>query len=715
MRKKILYLVSSFFLVSFFLFGCSQRQNNAVEKEMSNSVFVEAVEEVEKEDVIQNNETQKDTPSTITDLFSGEPRIWYYISSTDELAYDGEIKAIFVSENKTITEIYYNLRSYKCSLSETDFAETPNPFAERFELQDFDGLSYEQILEKVRRAYASADCTYDLNINGVYAQYGALSFDYNKYSSFDAIKLPFEITYDGELDSTGNEYEEETIYLFDDASIVAYFYFNQSAEGESLKKEFTISDIIEPTLIKNKEYVGIIDRSGNMLITENTYASFEDIGYDKVEDSKGLAEEELKQEVNVEIEYIDALPYSEGLALLCSGGTSYSFVDKLGKIQIKINTESQARVTSFSNGYAYIIMDNKYTTSNVRLAIIDKEGTLRSSYVSNSTREILAYGDGFVLTQEYVSGFDEAYYIIKFFDADGHVLEERKLDHAIRAKHLGKGNFYIWDYEYNFYCANNNKWTLFEVGKDAQFVDEKFSNVKFYQDVAVLGMLINLNDGSQDGLCLIDADGNIKNISINSEIVGDPWYTVEPIINNYCIFYGGDDDNIFLYDLSSDTLKPLDKYLDKVDWENIGSGEILVGNARIAIPMIGSDGNNYISIFDTEWNMIGNPIAMGKYANVRSGIYGNPYFGFKDDRLVVKSEYTHNGANVYKIYDENGEIVFEVNLADYGVAEHIVTSDSYSEGALLICISNGIPRYVDVNGNLLFESVDDSEAVKVAF
>lgn len=194
-----------------------------------------------------------------------------------------EFLTILVSEDRKMIAAYYNLKGNTCLLVEDNFEEKPNPFSERFTLEDFDGLTDDEILDMVKEKYVDAGQYYEFDMNSAHDNnmwVGTSIMDYNEYSKFGAIRFPSEISYDGELDATGNKYEDETLYLYEGGGIKAYFYFNSSAESESLSNEFQIDGIIEPSVIKSKEYVGLESKHDQFLVTENTYTSFGDVELD---------------------------------------------------------------------------------------------------------------------------------------------------------------------------------------------------------------------------------------------------------------------------------------------------------------------------------------------------------------------------------------------------------------------------------------------------
>ena len=83
-------------------------------------------------------------------------------------------------------------------------------------------------------------------------------------------------------ENTSRKKENDTLYYFVTIRDVM-FPFNQSYQNETLYRSFKFDSLVEPTVIKEKEYIGIQDTSGNMLITLNNYAEFENIMLDKPE------------------------------------------------------------------------------------------------------------------------------------------------------------------------------------------------------------------------------------------------------------------------------------------------------------------------------------------------------------------------------------------------------------------------------------------------
>lgn len=189
-------------------------------------------------------------PEVLSDLFDGKQRVWFYLDRSDlydGLAYDTDVKAVIITENKQVTGYYYNLIGI---YNKDMISGEEGPFANsRFLLSDFSGLTDSEIIEKVSETYADGSVTYPIEIQTSIKKY-----------TYEGEELPYTIEYDGELDSSGNGLENETLY-----------------------RSFKFDSLVEPTVIKEKEYIGIQDTSGNMLITLNNYAEFENIMLDKPE------------------------------------------------------------------------------------------------------------------------------------------------------------------------------------------------------------------------------------------------------------------------------------------------------------------------------------------------------------------------------------------------------------------------------------------------
>ncbi|MBQ7956475.1 MAG: hypothetical protein IJ279_00435 [Clostridia bacterium] len=274
--KKFLSLFICFLLV-FSLTACGDKTDTEVNDDSVQS----DLQEKENQEIFDEQETTENTsftPNTVMDLFDGERRIWYYIDSEaaeDGLAYDNRIQSIFVTENNTVVEFYYSLGNYL--VGGNGFAVVPADcpcFSEYFILSDFEGKSNDEIIDMVSSRYANASQTYEFVVNSDY------DFLEVKGSPFIANELPYEIKYKGELDASGNDLESECI-KFMDKQYILHIIDSKTHHGTNNIEDHTdFKAIIKPTIIKDKEYVGFKGTKDCMMITENTYASFDKIVYD---------------------------------------------------------------------------------------------------------------------------------------------------------------------------------------------------------------------------------------------------------------------------------------------------------------------------------------------------------------------------------------------------------------------------------------------------
>ncbi len=238
----------------------------------------ETIEKTQSETKTINSTSKKSkAPSVITDLFDGGQRLWFYLDD-EEIAYDTEVSAVFVTENKTVTDFYYNLidSGYGGSLILNKISgEAPNPMSvERFKLSDFAGLSDDEILKKIKGSYGNGASEYALTYK---------YFDSNE--DFTLPKLiesyPFTIKYNGDLDASGNSLKNEKLSFADNSVGVDIGKGGGRYYAPGIKlKHYTVDSVISPTEIKDKTYVGLRNEKDNPLVTVNNYVSFDKVNYD---------------------------------------------------------------------------------------------------------------------------------------------------------------------------------------------------------------------------------------------------------------------------------------------------------------------------------------------------------------------------------------------------------------------------------------------------
>lgn len=261
---KIKLFVTLLFIISCFI-GCGTDTNNSEESVQSeNSVN----QNDGKDDEIQEE------PKVLMDLFSGERRIWFYINGDrydTDLTYDDRVAAVFVVENREVTHVYYSMVEHSAMLNYMDSPEINPCSTERYALADFDGMSDDEIISKISSTYADASIGYTFPIGE---------------AMLDKSDFPYKIQYKGDLDSSGNKLKYECLKFFD----VYYLRIDETSTvlGSRISSRIQYDEMIEPTVIKNKEYIGIFDDSQNvMLITLNNYPEFDNL---ELDDPNGMSD-----------------------------------------------------------------------------------------------------------------------------------------------------------------------------------------------------------------------------------------------------------------------------------------------------------------------------------------------------------------------------------------------------------------------------------------
>ena len=376
-------------------------------------------------------------------------------------------------------------------------------------------------------------------------------------------------------------------------------------------------------------------------------------------------------------------------------------IDKSGNLVFYIDENSLgtspllSKLTPYSNGYSYIETSNS-------LYLLNKSGTVLQTYPivpEKSGNKAIAYADGYVWYQEYVSDFDEAYYKYSLYDSNKNIVTEFEYEGTEPIESMGYYEKKVWAY-YNrnkenpinsVYFTDGNKWI------------DSYTDFYFYDDIAIIGPTHDNEDTDVGYLSFIDSKGNQTYTQLPDNI--GRWNDIQcyAISDDYCVLYHSGyakQEYLAIYNVSTKKFIKMDnKYNDKIDYDSLpdDSGELMFENGKIALRLIGSDGDSYVGLFDTSWNIIGEPI--------KSSIYY-----FSDGKLVTDKN----------IYDENVKILFSAD--DFGYKSvssyHNGIAHAKTDG---MQISSGGETYgyeddwfyIDSDGNRLFDSINMKSAIKM--
>ncbi len=414
--------------------------------------------------------------------------------------------------------------------------------------------------------------------------------------------------------------------------------------------------------------------------------------------------------------YDEIRDFSDGLAWVTCGEDDknknnlyWGCIDKTGKLLFQYKNRNIDIKKDFSNGYSYISEEQK-------IYVIDKSGNICSSYetmekrpntnkhIFEDNREyIAAYGDGYVVTQNHKTDFDNAYFLYTIYDAKGNVFDTYKTnnDGEIGVNYCGKGIFAFADdyetksfffdevyYKTNFYFCKSKQWVKTEYGDT--------NSAYFYDDTAVLDIVYSDgSDGYRADLVLMDTNGSISKVHLTSEY-GDVFQTIG-IINNICFIYDVDT-SLVTYDLKTEKLSQLTNktYLEKINWgyfDNEDKSKLCFSDNIIALPLIGKDDEKYVAVFDKDWNTVLEPFKHTGVPAVKEGIF-----------IIDGTVYDSSGKGKFNIRDKGYSLI-----SDYSDGAACVVRESVAEKSSGGIITDNDFTFINTEGEALFNKIDTSD------
>ncbi len=291
--------------------------------------------------------------------------------------------------------------------------------------------------------------------------------------------------------------------------------------------------------------------------------------------------------------------YSEGLAWVWwneegNYNQFYGFIDKEGKVQFFIESGEAYNLvigsqTEFSNGYAHMWPEDAHI-------VVNTYGDVVSKYVLDKDNSVKAFGDGYVCTEKYSSGFEDTHYTYTIYDPDGKELQEFEYgsEPLNSVGYYGKGVFGFFLENENggaiqrFYCAASDRWVDSAIAND-------YYNIYFYDDIAVVGIDYSSESGYRAMLQLMDINGNLTEIPLSGDF---GWNWSEAFVSEgYCILEELDG-YLVTYNLSTKEFKKMDnEYVDNLQIDRLPD-RLIFQNGMIALPLEGSDEEDYVAVFD---------------------------------------------------------------------------------------------------------------------
>ncbi len=421
-----------------------------------------------------------------------------------------------------------------------------------------------------------------------------------------------------------------------------------------------------------------------------------------------------------DVEWTCAHDFHEGRAWIdfsCDQKHYSGAIDKTGTMIFRVerNTDDPVTVTDYSNGYAFIMHQDK-------VDVVDLNGTIVSTQLLNDTTSLSAYGDGYTLIEEHRADFDSSKYVYTIYSPQGDSLKTIETEAPSNfTSYLGKGVFLC---NGSMYFLNSGAQIPFE---------ENGGNIYFYEDVAPLG--IRYTDADKDGyrgvLSLVDSNGQTSDIELYPEYGWNWDDDILAVKGDKTILYSYSGiETLTTYNLEDGTFVSMpENHTQKVVWEDIVSPLFFDVSGKIALTMRGSDENYYVALFDSTWNMTTEPIQIRSNQNfVRGYGYADSGYVLSEGRFIVSNIGISEDPKTY-IYDENGNLIYELyEKGFYGISP-------YSDGAACVSswenhkrtgysvnlVTPGLmslgndesPQYLDLEGNLLFEKINLSNVLDI--
>lgn len=374
-----------------------------------------------------------------------------------------------------------------------------------------------------------------------------------------------------------------------------------------------------------------------------------------------------------------------------------SVIDKTGRMLFSWDSGLIAYEGEILPGFS---CDNEYVyiEKNGKFYVIDSSGKVLYSCAADSDNAILAYGEGYIITRNYQASFDSSSYTYIVYAPNGSVISQKETDYVLdTAYYLGHGIFgYYLDKETNCHFFNAKSNTSSETKMEAPILE----NASFARNnsIVYIGYDGNWNDGnSYFTYRFLNESGEIISVDLKPE---DGTTERVMVSGEKCMIQT--EANLYVFDSSNKELKTITlPYEDKVMW-----GEAFAfGENKIVVPLQGDDSQKYIIVIDNNGELLLEPTLARQYTR------------FSDNRMVLTTE------DDICVYDEEMNVAYSLSQLDFidldllhtPINRDIYSLGEYSDGVTILTEWGGDKHdkylYLDIDGNLLFEEIDTSEAL----
>lgn len=416
----------------------------------------------------------------------------------------------------------------------------------------------------------------------------------------------------------------------------------------------------------------------------------------------------------VEVVYIDPFSSDRAWVSYTQKGEKNRFlgcIDKKGNLLFSFEEKIIKEYVPFECGVSYIMLepDNPYDEeAHGEVYIINDSGEIITTSSESQFEGVAAYGDGYFLTYGNKDDFYSDEYIFKIIDKSGEVVKEisSKLYDAIpweefrtqmqllsdrrnEVMYCGEGIYWFRasreiTYDTTFMFYNHNTDTFFNEKFRYMYAPEKIENGLGLGRVGpqMEPAILDVNSGEIIEVIKDQYTSNSNSVSVNDSI--GP-ISNEKIVISYFNNYKKEDPLLYFRYWDKLGIHKIEKYAEYMSKDVSRPGGLRFDETedRLLLPLIGKDGNRYVSVIDSNNNTIFEPLKC-----IDSAYY------LSCGRFWVEVD------GDIQICDINGNVVF--SLSDIG-GKYI---GDYSDNVAIIDRNKNSAKAVDINGNVLFETIN---------
>lgn len=356
-----------------------------------------------------------------------------------------------------------------------------------------------------------------------------------------------------------------------------------------------------------------------------------------------------QEQVNYEIRF--GRSYSEDRAWVYYSTTGenhanqWGCIDKTGTVLFSIPARTfNINPTPFENGVSYLVPSTGSDSEGhfPTIGIVDKQGNL-SSLGGEEGEEIAAYGGGFVVLERHEESFDSNSYTYEIYNQECELVRTISAEEQAETctvAYCGQGVFGFQMY------TNGGNPTLFWCSGSDKVVEIEADRIPAFR-LGEEWALISSAPDSQ--LTFLSSSGDIIQRQLPVEV--SPFLDGTVSEGIYSVYSEG---YYITYNINTDETYVLsDDYAIRADGDYYQGNDPIFHEGLCVLGVVGDDGEDYVQIFDTSWNLVAGPI------RATANAWDNAIYSEGVVPLVLKDHSTSKC--ITSVYDETGEELYQID------------------------------------------------------